>query len=75
MQTLEVAKKIKWSIDSANSQIGFRVKYLMFTNVAGTFREFSASISTEDNDFTTAEIDFQANAASIDTGNKKEMLI
>ena len=71
MQTTEVITKIKWAIDPLNSQIGFRVKHLMFTNVRGSFKEFDASIYTTGEDFGTAEIDFWINPASIDTGNEK----
>ena len=71
MQTTEVITKIKWAIDPLNSQIGFRVKHLMFTNVRGSFKEFDASIYTTAEDFATAEIDLWINPASIDTGNEK----
>jgi len=71
MQTTEVITKIKWAIDPLNSQIGFRVKHLMFTNVRGSFKEFDASIYTTGEDFATAEIDLWINPASIDTGNEK----
>jgi polyisoprenoid-binding protein YceI len=71
MQTTEVMTKTKWMIDPLNSQIGFRVKHLMFTNVRGTFKEFDASIYTTEDDFATAEIDVWINPASIDTGVEK----
>jgi len=71
MQTTEVMTKTKWMIDPLNSQIGFRVKHLMFTNVRGTFKEFDASIYTTEDDFATAEIDVWINPGSIDTGVEK----
>ena len=71
MQTKEVITKTKWAIDPLNSQIGFRVKHLMFSNVRGSFKEFDASIYTTGEDFGTAEIDFWINPESIDTGNEK----
>jgi polyisoprenoid-binding protein YceI len=69
MQATEVTTKTKWTIDPANSQIGFKVKYLKFSNVRGSFKEFDASIYTTGEDFLTAEIDCWINPASIDTGN------
>ena len=54
-----------------HSQIGFKVKHLMFTNVRGSFTEYNASISTDGNDFTTAEINVSINAASISTNDSK----
>ena len=68
METLEAITKKKWIIDPINSQIGFRVKYLLFSNVRGSFKEFDASIYTTGDDFNATEINFQINPASIDTG-------
>ena len=70
MQTPEIITRTKWTIDPANSQIGFMVKHFMFTNVKGNFRQYGASIFTEENDFATAEIDLWINPDSIDTGNE-----
>jgi polyisoprenoid-binding protein YceI len=69
----EVAEltKTKWIIDPAHSEIGFKVKHLMITNVKGTFNEFEASIYTTNEDFMTAEVDFWLNPASVDTGDEK----
>jgi polyisoprenoid-binding protein YceI len=61
--------KTKWMIDPAHTEISFRAKHLMITNVKGVFKEFSADISTAGDDFTTAEIAFRMNPASIDTGD------
>src|SRR5262245_56549333 len=70
MQTEDVITKTKWTIDPANSQIGFAVKYLLFTIVRGSFKKFETNIFTEGNDFKTAKIDLLIHAASIDTGNE-----
>lgn len=64
-----MATKTKWIIDPVHSEIGFKVKHLMITNVKGFFKEFDASIYTTGDDFMTAEIDFWLNPASIDTRN------
>jgi len=71
METTEVITKTKWGIDPAHSEIGFKVKHLMLTNIRGTFKEFDASIYTTGEDFMTAEIDFWLNPASVDTGDEK----
>ena len=60
--------KTNWKIDTLHSQIGFKVKHMMITNVKGTFDQFDASLEAEDNDFTKAEFAFNANADSINTG-------
>lgn len=64
-----MSDKIKWVIDPSHSEISFKVKHLMITNVKGVFKEFDASIYTTGNDFLTSEIDFWMNPASIDTGD------
>jgi polyisoprenoid-binding protein YceI len=61
--------KIKWAIDPFHSEIAFKVKHLMITNVKGVFKEFDASIYTTGDDFMTAEIDCWINPASVDTGS------
>jgi len=35
----------KWSVDPAHSEIAFKVKHLMISNVKGIFREFAAKIN------------------------------
>jgi polyisoprenoid-binding protein YceI len=69
--TKEEPIKIKWVIDPVHSEISFKVKHLMITNVKGEFKEFDASIYTTGEDFMTSEIDFWLNPASIDTGDTK----
>jgi polyisoprenoid-binding protein YceI len=63
--------QIKWSIDQSHTEIGFKVRHLMISNVKGSFKTFEGSIYTTGRDFTTAEIDFWIDPASIDTGNSK----
>jgi polyisoprenoid-binding protein YceI len=71
METLETTTLTKWTIDPAHSEIGFRVKHLMVSNVRGRFKEFNAIIYTRGDDFKTADIDVRINAASVDTGTAK----
>ena len=63
-----MATKTKWIIDPIHSEIGFRVRHLMITNVKGFFKNYEASIYTTGDDFLTAEVDFWVDPASIDTG-------
>jgi len=71
MKTQESSKDIKWGIDLAHSEIGFKVKHLMISNVRGSFKDFDASIYTTGNDFATAQVDLWIDAASITTGDAK----
>jgi len=57
----------KWAADPTHSEIQFKVKHLMITTVTGYFREFSASVETDGQDFSTAKIEFEAKTASVDT--------
>lgn len=59
----------KWSIDPTHSQIGFKVKHMMFTNVSGKFENFEGSFSTEGDEFENAQASFTAQTDSISTGN------
>ena len=68
---MEDLVKTKWGIDPVHSEIGFKIKYLMITNVRGTFNEFDASIYTTEENFMTSEIDFWLDPASITTGDEK----
>src|SRR5436190_19686186 len=71
METTIVNTRTKWSIDIAHSEIGFKVKHLMVTNVRGKFTEYDASIFTSGEDFLSAEIDFWLNPASVNTGDAR----
>lgn len=59
----------KWTIDPTHSEVGFKVKHMMVTNVSGRFKDISASIENATEDFETAHISFSAQIESIDTGN------
>ena len=69
MSETQELTKTRWAIDPTHSEVGFKVKHLMITNVKGVFKEFDASIYTTEEDFTTAEIDFWLNPGSVDTGD------
>jgi len=51
-----------WQLDPTHSELGFKVKHLMITNIKGEFRNFSAEIDGED--FSKATI-----SATIDTSS------
>lgn len=62
--------KTKWKIDPAHSEILFKVKHLMITNVKGEFRSFNASVISDGNDFSNAEVNVEIDATSIFTNNE-----
>ena len=59
----------KWTIDPTHSELQFRVKHLMISNVTGQFNQFQGTIETVDNDFTTAKANITADVNSISTNN------
>jgi polyisoprenoid-binding protein YceI len=60
--------KTNWTVDNMHSEIGFKVKHMMITNVSGTFGQFEASATTDGDDFSTANFNFSAEIDSIQTG-------
>lgn len=58
-----------YKIDAAHSEINFKVKHLMITNVTGSFKEFTATMESSSPDFSDASIQFEANVSSISTNN------
>lgn len=59
----------KWAIDAAHSEIGFKVKHMMFTNVSGSFQKFDAFIEADGDNFENAKIEFTGDVDSITTGS------
>lgn len=59
----------KWAVDPTHSEIGFKVKHMMFTNVSGKFNSFTATVETEGDSFENARFEFSADVDSVSTGN------
>ncbi len=66
---METAVKTTWNLDTAHSEIGFKVKHMMISTVSGHFEDFNATVTTESDDFNNAQFDFVATIASINTKN------
>ncbi|CAM3870818.1 YceI family protein [Aquirufa aurantiipilula] len=62
---------LTWALDPTHSEIQFKVKHLMITNVTGGFTDFNVNAESSDESFTDAKISFTAKAASITTGNEQ----
>ena len=63
--------KTKWSLDLKHSELGFKIKHLMITNVSGFFKNFEISAETDNEDFNTAKIHLKADMKSISTNNEQ----
>lgn len=61
---------MEWKVDPAHSEVQFKVRHLMITNVTGYFRKFDLDVETETEDFSTVKkVRFTADVNSIDTNN------
>ncbi|MBB5439770.1 polyisoprenoid-binding protein YceI [Pedobacter sp. AK017] len=58
-----------WTLDPTHSELQFKVKHLMITTVTGRLNVLTASLTSESDDFENAQVKFEADTASIDTGN------
>lgn len=58
-----------WKIDPAHSEIKFKVRHLVVSNVTGHFDKFDATLKAEKEDFSDAKIQFQADVDSVNTKN------
>lgn len=61
----------KWALDPAHSEITFKVKHMMITNVSGSFSEFNAELEEEKENFSDTKIQFNARIDSINTNNNQ----
>ena len=61
----------KWILDPTHSELGFKIKHLMITNVSGNFKEVEAEVETAGEDFATAKIEAKIKTASINTNNEQ----
>ena len=59
----------QWAIDQAHSEISFKVKHLMISNVKGVFRKFSAAVSSDEEHPLTSDVKVTIDVASIETGD------
>ncbi len=60
-----------WKIDRAHSEIGFKVRHLMVTTVKGKFTKVEGKVTSPDDTFTNAIVNFSADTASVNTHNEQ----
>ncbi|MFC7348728.1 YceI family protein [Chryseobacterium zhengzhouense] len=59
----------KWNLDPAHSEITFKVKHMMISNIKGNFTNFNAEIDAEDDTFANAKTTATIQVDSISTHN------
>ncbi len=64
-----MANQTKWVLDPTHSEIDFKVRHMMITNVKGEFRVFNAVILTEGDDFSKGSVELNIESGSVFTNN------
>lgn len=59
--------KIKWQMDPAHSEVQFKVRHMMVSNVSGEFKKFDVELETDDHDISSSQVTFTADIDSITT--------
>ncbi len=60
-----------WALEPSHSEITFKVRHMMISNVTGQFKKFESKVETTDDDLTTADVTFSADIDSISTNNEQ----
>lgn len=60
-----------WNIDPEHSNIGFKVRHLMVSNVKGHFDKYSGVIVIDDKDIAKSKVEVTIDTASINTNVQK----
>ena len=66
-----VVTNTEWTNDKAHTKVGFTITHLMISDVEGSFKNVTIKLTSTKEDFTDAEVEFSADAASINTDNEK----
>ncbi|GAA4464350.1 YceI family protein [Nemorincola caseinilytica] len=59
----------KWALEPSHSEVTFKVRHMMISNVSGQFKKFDSTVETDGNDIATAKVRFTADVDSISTNN------
>ena len=62
---------VKWTMDPTHSEVQFKVRHLMISNVTGIFPKFDVQVETQDLDFMTAKAKFTADTTVVTTNNEQ----
>ena len=59
----------QWNLDQSHSEITFKVRHMMISNVKGAFTDFSAAMTSSDDTFKNAKITATIKTDSINTNS------
>jgi len=60
-----------WSIDPEHSNVGFKVRHLMVSNVRGSFDKHTGTVDINDKDITKSKVEVSIDTTSINTNVQK----
>lgn len=60
-----------WVIDPDHSNVGFKVRHLMVSNVHGSFGKYTGTVVADDNDITKSKVEVSIDTSSINTNVQK----
>lgn len=66
-----MATATKWVLDPMHSEVTFKIKHLVISNVTGFFKKFEGSCEAPSDSFENAEIDFSLDVDSLDTNQEQ----
>ena len=59
----------KWNLDPTHSEITFKVRHMMISNVKGEFKNFNVDLESEDENFRNVKASASIDTSSISTNN------
>lgn len=65
------AQAAEWTIDQAHTNVGFKVRHLMVTNVQGAFNKVEGKLAIDEKDITKSTLNVTVDLASVNTANQK----
>jgi polyisoprenoid-binding protein YceI len=66
-----IASAATWTIDPDHSNVGFKVRHLMVSNVKGSFDKYTGTIDINDKDITKSKVEVSIDTSSINTNQQK----
>ena len=60
-----------WTIDSDHSNVGFKVRHLMVSNVKGSFEKFTGTVEIDDKDIAKSKVEVSIDTNSVNTNVAK----
>ena len=66
-----LASAAAWKIDPDHSNVGFKVRHLMVSNVRGNFDKHTGTVNLDDKDITKSKVEVTIDTASINTNVQK----